>query len=225
MAFIVIRSFILYFVVIIAVRIMGKRQIGELQPSELVVTILISELASMPMQDPNQPILAGIIPILTLAATEILLSLITLKSVKSRSIIYGKPIIMIHNGSIDQYEMGKARISTDDLMEAMRISGVLNIEDVDYAILETNGRVSIIPKAEKQPLTPGDAGKQVAPNDMPKIIISDGHIISSNIPDGVSDEWLNTLIKTQGVKSHKDIFLLTRDSRGKTYIVKKEKRK
>ena len=226
MAFIVIRCLILYFVVILAVRIMGKRQIGELQPIELVITILISELASMPMQDPDQPILSGILPIFTLAAIEIAMSLITLKSVKTRYFFYGKPIVMIYKGKIYQHEMAKARVSVDDLTEAMRGAGVMKIEDIDYAILETNGNVSVIPKAEKQPLTPQDMNKKPADsNDMPDVIIIDGRVIRENIPQGLSEEWLDRVLTSQGVRSPKDIFLLTRDSTGRTYIVKKEKKK
>lgn len=224
MAFIIVRCFILYFVVITAVRIMGKRQIGELQPSELVITILISELASMPMQNTDLPLLWGILPIFTLAAIEILISLVTLKSIKTRYLIYGKPIVMVCKGQIYQKEMQKARVSIDDLTEAMRSSGVMRIEDIDYAILETNGNMSIIPKSEKQPLTPQDAGKKPADqNDMPDIIISDGRIIRKNMPNDLPDDWLDKILKAQNLKSASDIFLLTRDSKGKTYIVRKER--
>ena len=226
MAFIVIRCLILYFVVILAVRMMGKRQIGELQPSELVITILISELASMPMQDTDQPILSGVLPIFTLAAIEILLSIITLKSVKTRYLFYGKPIVMVYKGKIFQYEMTRARVSIDDLTEAMRTAGVLRIEDIDYAILETNGNVSIIPKAEKQPLTTEDIKiKPSDSNDMPDIIIIDGRVISQNIPDDLSDGWLDTVLRSQNLTSPKDVFIMTRDSSGKTYIVKKESKR
>ncbi len=224
MAFIIVRCFILYFVVITAVRIMGKRQIGELQPSELVITILISELASMPMQNTDLPLLWGILPIFTLAAIEVLISLVTLKSIKTRYLIYGKPIVMVCKGQIYQKEMQKARVSIDDLTEAMRSSGVMRIEDIDYAILETNGNMSIIPKPEKQPLTPQDAGKKPADqNDMPDIIISDGRIIRKNMPNDLPDDWLDKILKAQNLKSASDIFLLTRDSKGKTYIVRKER--
>lgn len=224
MAFIVVRCLILYFVVILAVRIMGKRQIGELQPSELVITILISELASMPMQDPDQPILSGILPIFTLAAIEIAVSLITLKSVKTRYLFYGKPIVLVYKGTIYQHEMERARVSIDDLTEAMRTAGVMKIDDIDYAILETNGNVSIIQKSEKQPLTPQDVKvKPADSNDMPDIIIIDGRVIKENIPDELSDSWLDKVLAAQNVKSPKEVFLLTRDSKGKTYMVKKEK--
>ncbi len=209
MAFMVIRCFILYCAVIVAVRIMGKRQIGELQPSELVITILISELASMPIQDTEQPLLSGILPIFTLAAIEVLVSIIALKSIKTRYLFYGKPIIMIYKGVIFQKEMEKARVSLDDIVEAMRSNGVASIEDVNFAILETNGNISIIPKES---------------GEMAELIIIDGRVIKENIAKkGLSDNWLKNILKAQQVKSAKEIFLLTLDSAGKTYIVKKEK--
>ncbi len=223
MAFIILRCFILYFVIVIAVRIMGKRQIGELQPSELVITILISELGSMPIQDTDQPILAGVLPILTLAAIELAVSLITLKSIKARYLIYGKPIVLVYKGKMYQKEMTKARVSIDDLIEAMRTSGIMKVDDVDYAILETNGNMSIIPKADKLPVTPEDIN--IKPNDqnMPDIIIVDGRILDENIKScGLTREWLYKVLKKQGVTNEKEIFFLAREKTGKTYIVKKE---
>lgn len=211
MAFIIVRCIILYFVVALAVRIMGKRQIGELQPSELVITILISELAAMPMQDPEQPLLMGVLPILTLAALEIAVSIVTLKCIRARHLFYGKPIIMVYRGVIFQREMEKARVSIDDLTEAMRTNGVLRIEDVDYAILETNGNLSIIQK---------DGGE------MPDIVVIDGRIMEQNLKKrGLDRGWLQNILRVQGVKSEKDIFLLAVYDSGKTYIVKKEKHK
>lgn len=209
MAFIIVRCIILYFAVALAVRFMGKRQIGELQPSELVITILISELAAMPMQDIEQPILMGIIPIFTLAALEIAVSMTTLKSLKIRQLLYGKPIILVYKGVIFQKEMEKARVSIDDLTEAMRTNGVLRIEDIDYAILETNGNLSILPK---------EAG------DMPDLIIIDGKLLKRNMERRKLDRgWLENILRVQNVHSEKDIFLLAVYDSGKTHIVKKEK--
>lgn len=188
---------------------MGKRQIGELQPSELVITILISELASMPMQDPDQPILSGILPIFTLAAIEIGVSVITLKSVKTRYLFYGKPIVLIYKGKILQKEMTKSRVSVDDLIEAMRTNGIATVSNIDYAILETNGNISIIPK---------NSGS------MPEIIVTDGRVMKKRIKErGLSDGWLDNILKAQDLTSAKEIFLLAIDDNGKTYIVKKEK--
>lgn len=224
MAYIILRCFLIYIVIVIAVRIMGKRQIGELQPSELVITILISELGSIPIQDVNQPLLSGILPIFTLAAIELGVSVITLKSAKMRYFIYGKPIILVYRGKIDQREMTKARVSVDDLIEAMRTSGIMKIDDIDYAILETNGNMSIIPKAEKQPVTPSDLKITPEEQDMPDIIIIDGRVMKNNMKaSGLTQDWLSRAIYEAGFESEKEIFLLAREKNGKTYTVRKER--
>ncbi|MBQ8605252.1 MAG: DUF421 domain-containing protein [Clostridia bacterium] len=211
MAFVIFRSVILYFVVAIALRVMGKRQIGELQPSELVITLLFSELASVPMQSPDLPLLSGILPILALAAIEIAISTITLKSVKLRYALYGKPVILIYNGKIDQKAMEKARVTIDDMTEAMRTSGVTRIEDINYAILETNGNMSVIPK-EKTDTQSG----------LSTVIIVDGRVIEENLTGSKSEKWLKNVIESQNIKSEKDIFLLSRDDSGKIFLVKKD---
>ena len=224
MVYIILRCFILYFVIVIAVRIMGKRQIGELQPSELVITILISELGSMPIQDINQPILSGILPILMLAAIEVCVSLITLKSVKARYLMYGKPIVLVYKGKVDQKEMARARVSVDDLIEAMRTNGIMKLSDIDYAILETNGNVSIIAKAEKQPLTPEDMKIKPSEQNMPDIMIVDGRVLSENLKScNLTHEWLDRVVSSAGASSEKEIFFLAREKTGKTFIIKKEK--
>lgn len=204
---------------------MGKRQIGELQPSELVITILISELGSMPIQDINQPILSGILPILMLAAIEVCVSLVTLKSVKARYLMYGKPIVLVYKGKVQQKEMVRARVSVDDLIEAMRTNGIMKLSDIDYAILETNGNVSIIAKAEKQPVTPEDMKIKPSEQDMPDIMIVDGRILSENLKScNLTREWLDRVVTSSGVSSEKDIFFLAREKTGKTFIIKKEKK-
>ena len=155
-----IRTIILYITVIIAMRVMGKRQIGELQPSELVVTIMISELASIPMQSTGIPIFAGVVPILTLMVAEVSLSFLSMKSKAARKILVGTPSVIIKNGKIDTAEMEKLRINDDDLMEELRLCSCNNITDVEYGIVETNGKLSVILKRERQPYTPSDAKKQ-----------------------------------------------------------------
>lgn len=156
MAVTMLRTVILYLLVVIGLRIMGKRQIGEMQPSELVVAIMISDLASIPMQEIGIPLLSGIIPIFTLIIMEITLSQISLKSRKFRHILSGKPNVIIHNGQIQKDEMKKIRFNNDDLKEQLRIQGYTKISDIHFAILETNGQLSIIPKSQKQPVTISD---------------------------------------------------------------------
>lgn len=206
MVFIILRCVILYFSVSIAVRVMGKRQIGELQPCELVITILISELASMPIQDTNMPILYGILPIITLAALEITVSTLTLKSVKFRHMLYGKPITIVRDGKINQSEMTRARMSIDDLVEAMRAEGIATISDIGLAVLETNGNVSVIDKQNA----------------------NIGEII---VADEVFDyEVLNRLklskkevLKATKLKSEAGVFLIVREKDGSFFTVRKAK--
>ena len=151
-----LRTLVLYLVLIAVIRTMGKRQVGEMQPSELVVAIMISDLASIPMQDVGIPLLAGVIPIFTLIVMEIALSQISLKSRKFRRILTGKPSVIIHNGKMLREEMEKIRFNTDDLKEQLRIQGYVKIDDIQFAILETNGQLSIIPKPKKQQATVED---------------------------------------------------------------------
>ena len=204
MVFIVIRCVILYFSVSIAVRIMGKRQIGELQPCELVITILISELASMPIQDTNMPILYGILPIITLAALEITISTLTLKSMKFRHLLYGRPITIIRDGKINQKEMTRARMSIDDLVEAMHNEGIATISDIGIAILETNGNVSVI---DKQNANVGE------------IIIADG-VFDKDVLNRLKLSEKEVL-KAAKSKNTDGIFLMVREKDGSYYIVRK----
>ena len=156
MAISFIRTLILYLLVVIGLRIMGKRQIGEMQPSELVVAIMISDLATIPMQEVGIPIFYGVIPIFTLIIMEILLSQLSLKSKKFRRIMTGKPNVIIHNGKVIDDEMKKIRFNMDDLNEQLRIQGYTGIKDINFAILETNGQLSIIPKPKNKQSTVED---------------------------------------------------------------------
>jgi len=148
---IVVRTLILYILVVIIMRIMGKRQIGQLQPFELVIAIMISELAAVPMQDKRIPLINGIIPILTLLFAQITFSFIGLKSTRARAIICGRPSILIQNGKINEAELRKEMYSVNDLLEQLRIKNIYNIADVEFALLETNGQLSVIPKSQKGP--------------------------------------------------------------------------
>lgn len=156
MAISFLRTIILYLVVIMVVRLMGKRQVGELEPTELVVTIMISELASIPMQETGIPISAGLIPILTIFILEVMFSFVEMKNKKIRRFISGKPSVLVHEGKLILEEMKRIRFNRDDLMEELRLSGCANIGDVQYAILETNGQLSVILKKDNQPITQKD---------------------------------------------------------------------
>ena len=204
MAFIVIRSVILYFVVIIAIRVMGKRQIGQLQPIELVVTILISDLATMPMQNTDLPLLAGVLPIFTLCALEIAASLLTLKLPGARRLLYGSPVVLVCSGEFLQSQMRRARVSIDDITEAMRTEGMTDLYELEHAILETNGHLSVIPKKD-------------AAGGMATLMIADGRVL-------VSDGGLENELRRRGMAA-KDVFIASRSGNGRYFIVKKEGRR
>ncbi len=159
MAISFLRTVILYFAVMVVIRLMGKRQVSQLTPAELVVTIMMSELASIPMQETGVPLFAGLLPISTIFVLEIAFSLIGLKSKSARRFLGGKPSVLIHNGNILLDEMARIRFDRDDLMEELRLAGYANIKDIQYAILETNGQLSVFPNKAEKPLTQKDIAK------------------------------------------------------------------
>lgn len=218
----VIRTILLYIVIIFAIRIMGKRQIGELQTSELVVTLLISDIAAIPMQNTEQSLLSGVVPILILIICEIIISFIMLKRAGFRRIICGKPIIIISEGKIDQGEMHKLRMSTEDLTEELRQQGIFNIEDVNFAIVETNGKLSVLKKPEKDVPTAEDLGIEPENNGLETVVISDGEIskCSLKICD-LSKEWIFEVLKKENIDIN-DVFLMIANKRGKYKIIEKE---
>ncbi len=218
------RCIIMYLMVILAVRLMGKRQIGELQPSELVVTILISELASMPIQDRNSPLLNAIIPIFALVGLELLTSLITLKFVGVRSFFYGRPLILVYKGEFRQKEMEQARVTIDDIMEVMRNNGIATLEEIDYAVLETNGQLSIIQRENKRALCADDMDIKVSKSaGLPHLLIMDGKLMKPNIREcGVNDKWIEGQLKERKIKSPKDVFIMMMDDERKIYMVLKQ---
>lgn len=218
-----IRTVILYIFVVAAVRIMGKRQIGELQPSELVVAILISELAAIPMQETGIPLVSGIIPILTLISCEIILSALTLSSAKLRHVITGKPSMLIKNGQIDQCEMKRLRFTIDDLMEELRHSGYLNVDEIAYAVLETNGKLSVFPKPENRPVTAGMMNITCEDGGLPVMLICDGMLSLPSLASAGKDMvWLQETLHQKGL-TPQDVFLMTIDSTEKTIIIPKDK--
>ena len=220
----VVRTFVLYAVVILCMRLMGKRQVGDLQPSELVVTMMIAELASIPMQDLDRPVINGVIAIFVLTFIEIVLSVITLKSPFFRKILEGKSAIIIKDGVIDQKMMKKLRVTIDDLLEGIRQEGVFSIDTVEFAIRETNGKLTVQKKAKEEPVTPKDLELDVDKKSLPTVIISDGKLIES-----VFDEF--SVVKRKYAmekkkKKHleiKDVFLMTVNENKEFVIVRKEK--
>lgn len=216
------RTLILYIVVVIAMRIMGKRQIGQLQPFELVIAIMVSELASVPMQNTEIPLLYGIVPILTLLASQLLLSLISLKSLKLRRVICGKPGILIKNGKIDEKALEKELYTVNDLLEQLRIKGFANISDVEFALLETNGQLSIISKSQKRPVNPQDLNINTRYEGLSSDIIADGKILNNNLrAAGLDINWLNTKLSDMNISKASEVIYAGLDTEGNLYIQKK----
>ncbi len=217
------RTIILYLLIIAGIRLMGKRQVGELEPSELVLDLIIADLAAVPMQDFGIPLLAGVIPILTLLCITMILSVLTMKSVKFRAIICGRPSVIVQNGKLRQREMSRNRFTVDELMEELRMQAVVDLSTVKYAILETNGRVSVLLKSEENPVTAAQMGLHPQDPGLPVIIINDGRLISHNLKGrGLDDTWLKKQLNTHHVRRVEQVFLLTVDEENKVYFVPKE---
>ncbi len=217
-----IRTLILYVIIIFAMKMMGKRQISDLQTSELVITIMISNIAAIPMEDSSQPLLSSLIPIAVLICCEILVSYLMLKNSKIRQIICGNPIVVINNGKVQQNALKYLRLSTEDLFEQLRQSDVFCLNDVWFAIMETNGNMSVLKKSENQPPTAQDMGINVATEKIDAVVVSDGNISEFSLSlCELNKEWLNKTLKEQKVRL-KDIFIMTANKSKEFNIIKKE---
>lgn len=222
---VLIRTIILYFLVIAAMRLMGKKQIGQLEPFELAITIMISELAALPMQDTRIPIIHGVIPIITLVLLQTILAILQLKSEFLRKIINGTPSILIKNGEIDINELKYQRFNINDLMEELRLQGYYNISDIEYAILETSGQLSIIPKTSLTPPTKEDLNIKTSQDSLPITLILDGKINHKNLKSlGKNANWLEKNLNKNGIKSFEEAFIVLIDSHGKLYFQRKSKK-
>ena len=220
MLIIVIRTLILYSVVVLSLRIMGKRQIGELQPAELVVAIMISDLATIPMESVNSPLMAGIVPVITLMFAEVFLSFLSLKSRAFRRIVVGSPSVVIYGGRIIEREMERMRFNLDDLLEELRLAGCADISDVEVAVVETSGKLSIIPRADAKAASADDTERRGArASGLPCTIIMDGKINDYELRRSGRDiAFVNKSISERGAGSIKDVFLMTLSPNGKVYI-------
>ncbi|WP_338587396.1 DUF421 domain-containing protein [Clostridium baratii] len=214
-----IRTAILYILVVIVMRLMGKRQIGELQPYEFVITIMISDLASLPMQDSRLPLLLGIIPILTLLLLKILLSQLQLKCQFARRVVEGEPSILIYKSKINYNALKSQQINIDELMEEMRLSGYFNLDDITYAILETNGHISFFP-SEPSTSSEGSQSSTGHSNNtelyLPKILVSDGKINKNPLTKIDKDKnWIVNVLNKHGIDDVKKVLIAMYDTSGK----------
>lgn len=215
------RTIILYILVLITIRILGKRQVGELQPADLVLTILLSEILVIPMQDPEIPLIHTVIPVLLLIGFEIVISVISLKSLRFRTLLQGNSLIVIRNGVVDQKQLQRLRFTIDDLLEALRKKDVFDITTVQYAIVETDGTLSVLLKPEHTVPAAGNLKMQLPDNGMPTVIISDGKIVETDFKEcNMTPEKMDKLIQKKHIIV-KDVLLMTMDKNGNTHMIKK----
>lgn len=216
------RSIILYLLLIFAMRLLGKRQIGQMEPSEFVVAMLVADLASIPMQNAGIPLLTGIIPILTVLGMELVLSTLTMRSMRLRKMLCGKPVILIENGKILQNNLRRTRVTLDELTGLLRQKDVLDLQSVQYAILECNGNLSVFPYPKEKPASAKEAGIQVKAQYLPITIISDGSVLQENLQIAGKDRaWLRKVLE-QNNTCAENVWLLTVDKRDKMLLLTKE---
>ena len=217
------RTIVLYAALIIGLRLTGKRQIGELEPNELVLTMLLSDLAAVPMQDFGIPLLTGVIPILVLLTMTMILSVLTMKFPALRALLCGKPSIVIRNGKPDRHEMRRNRLTVDELLEELRMNGYTDLTQIRYAILETSGRLSVLPYANQKPPCAQQLNLRTSDGGLPRVIISDGTLLQQNLTAaGLDAAWLTEQLKQHHAPSPAHVFLMTVDELGKVYFVPRE---
>lgn len=216
----IIRTAVLYFFLTFSIRLMGKRQIGDMQPNELVITLLISEIAAIPLQDTSQPLLLGIASIFILVILEIVMSVLSLKSLKIRKLMSGKSVVIIKNGIIDQHAMKKVRMTVLDLIELLRGQNIFDISTVAFAVLEVNGELSVLLKNSEQPATAGDLNIEKPDTALPLPVITDGKILPETLEALQIEEAQILKILKSYESDVKNIFLMTMDRYGNSNIIK-----
>lgn len=218
----IIRTVLLYVLIVFAVRIMGKRQLSELQPSELVVTLIIADIASIPMEDNSRPLLSGIIPMLILVALEIIVSVLMMKIPKFRKVVCGSPVMIIEDGRLLQKEMKRLRITTEDLCVQLRQQGVFSLDDVEYCIAETNGNLSVLQKPNKRNPTAQDLDITIEDTGIETVIINDGEFLNNSLRlSKTNTKEIKKILKRENTEL-KDVFIMTYNQAGDYKIIKKD---
>lgn len=220
----IIRTVILYIFIVFSVRVMGKRQISEMQTSELVVTLLIAEIAAAPMGDPSQTILTGFIPTMILVSCEIIASILMMKLRKFRNIVCGNPVMIIEDGVIKQDKMKELRLTTEDLCIQLRQQGIFSIDDVQFCIVETNGKISVLEKPNKRKPSAEDMNIEIQDTGIETVVINDGVLIENSLRlCQTSKENINKILKRKHIKI-KDVFIMTSNKNGDYKIIKKKEK-
>ena len=218
-----LRTVLIYALLLLAMRLLGKRQLGELELSELVVTVLVADIAVRPIVEENAPFFSSLAPLAVLFGSEYLISLMSLRSAKLRTLLFGKPSILISHGKIDQGEMKRNRFTIDELMQELRNQGVQNIQSVDYAVLETSGSLNLLLKVSEQPVTPSQLGLTLAEPGYATILINDGRTLSGNLRRvGKDERWLQKVLKEQGIRRAQDVYYLQINDAGDVTLQEKD---
>jgi len=219
MSVMLIRSLVIYLLVLFVIRLMGKRQVGEMQPFEFVITLIVADLACIPMSELSVPLVHGVVPILALFIVHFFICVLSRKSMKIRYMISGRPAILVNPSGIDYNELKKLNMTLDDLIEAMRGCDVFDIDEIAYAIIETNGKMCVIPKAQSEPVTREDMNIKIEPSALPLNIIMDGKLMKENVTlAGIDEKFIYDGLKRVNVKNIKEILLFTLDNNGKVFI-------
>ena len=219
-----VRTIVLYFIIMVGIRAMGKRQIGELEPIELVLMLLISDLAAVPMQDFGIPLLNGALPIATLLSLSMLLSFFSMKSIRFRRLVCGNPTTLIKDGVIQQDALRRNRFTLDELLEELRAQSVTDLTTVKYAVLETNGQLSVLLYPDDAPVTPRQLGKPVKDDVfIPVVLVNDGRVLRTGLKEkGLDEAWLDRTLRAHGFRSAREVLLLTIDGAGQVLCVGKD---
>ena len=219
---VLIRTVVLYLFIVFGIRLLGKRQVGELEPAELTLALIIADLAAVPMQDNGIPLLAGLIPIVVLLCVATILSVLSARSIRFRALLCGRPSIVVQNGMVLEQELRKNRLTVDELMEEMRIKGYSDFREVKFAVLETGGQLSVLPYTAQKPVTAEQMDISTEEPGLPVILVSDGQVLGNNLQlRGYEENWLLKQLNQHGLKSPRQAFLLTVDETGRTYCVPK----
>ena len=219
---VLIRTVVLYLLIVVGIRLLGKHQIGQLEPSELVLTLIIADLASVPMQDNGIPLLSGLIPIAVLLAMSTILTVMCTRSIRFRALLCGRPSIVIQDGKVLQAELEKNRLTIDELLEELRIQGYTDLTAIKYALLETSGQLSVLPMAGEKPVTAAQMGLTPQETGLPAVLVSDGRLLEHNLKGrGYEEGWLEKQLASCGLTSYQQVFLLTVDESGTVYCVPK----
>lgn len=222
MTSIYIRTLLMYLLLVAVIRLLGKRQVGQMEPSEFVVTMLIANLATAAIDDPEAPVLFGVLPILIILGAELTLSWLTLRSMPMRRLLCGKPVILIENGNLVQANLKKTRVTLDELTSKLREKDVLDLTTVRYAILETNGTLSVFLYPGDRPATAKEAGIRAEPEVLPLTIIEDGVLLGENlVKSGRTENWVRGLLRERGAETG-DTLLLTVDENNHVVFIRKE---